>query len=546
MEEHDYIVVGAGSAGCVVAARLSEDPGTSVLLLEAGGPDSHPTLKMPVAFLKAVVNPRFNWGYITEPEPQLHGRQLWLPRGRVLGGSSSINGMFYMRGHPRDYDDWADAGATGWSYADVLPYFRRMERSWRGENAYHGSSGPVEVNPISSPHLLHEPLMSSAVAAGFNNSADLAAEVPEGFARGEATIDRRGRRVSSSTAYLHPAMQRRNLTVYTGALVHRVELKNRVATGVEYEIGGQRRTVRARREVILSGGTYNSPHLLMLSGIGPGEQLAGQGIRVVVDRPGVGSNLSEHPNVSMEFDAVGPITFLNQLRLDRVVVSALRWAILGSGSLATQLNSCNVVIRTRPGLDRPDIQFMANPLRFDAKIWFPGLTQRQSHVFWAGVVALHPRSRGWVRLKSPDPHVLPAVTLNLLSDPADLETLRAGIRAARRIYRAPPQAALTGPERLPGKDHESDAELDAFIRETANVAMHPVGTCAIGNGQTSVVDPELRVIGVERLRVVDASVMPAVPGGNTHATTVMIAEKAADIIRGVSVAHAAAEEIVGV
>ena len=539
MEEFDYVVVGAGSAGCVVAGRLAEEPGTSVVLLEAGGRDSHPTLKMPVAFLKAVVNPRFNWGYVTEPEPQLRGRQLGLPRGRVLGGSSSINGMFYMRGHPLDYEDWKRLGATGWGYAEVLPYFRRMERSWRGESAYHGGAGPVEVNPINSPHLLHEPLMGSAVAAGFNSSADLAAEVSEGFARGEATIDKRGRRVSSATAYLRPAGSRRNLTVLTGVLVHRIRLENRVARGVEYEVAGERRTVRARREVILSAGTYNSPHLLMLSGVGPGEQLREQGIPVVAELPGVGRNLSEHPTVSMEFDALRPVTFLNQLRFDRVIVSALRWALLGSGPLATQLNSCNVVIRTRPGLDRPDVQFMANPLRFDAKIWFPLVTERQSHVFWAGVVGLHPRSRGCVRLKSPDPHVLAGVTLNLLSDPADLETLRAGMRAARHIYRTAPQARLTGPERLPGEALQSDDELDAFIRETVYVAMHPVGTCAMGSGREAVVDPQLRVIGVERLRVVDASVMPTVPGGNTHATTVMIAEKAVDIIRGVPPARSA-------
>lgn len=538
MEEFDYVVVGAGSAGCVLAARLTEDPGTSVLLLEAGGTDGHVTLKMPVAFLQAVLNPRFNWGYVSEPEPALGGRKLWLPRGRVLGGSSSINGMFYMRGHPLDYDDWQKLGATGWAYADVLPYFRRMERSWRGESAYHGSTGPTEVNPINSPYLLHEPLMASAVGAGFSNSVDLSAQVAEGFARGEATIDWRGRRVSSATAYLRPAHGRRNLTVRTGVLVHRVQLTDRVATGVEYEIGGTRRSVLARREVILSAGTYNSPHLLMLSGVGPGEQLAAHGIPLVVDRAGVGRNLSEHPNVSMEWDAAKPVTFLSQLRLDRVVVSALRWALLGTGPLATQLNSCNVVIRTRPYLDRPDIQFMANPLRFDAKIWFPGLTPRQSHVLWAGIVALHPKSRGWVRLASRDPQVLPAVTLNLLSDPADLESLRAGIRAARRIYRTPPQAVLTGPERLPGEKVQSDGELDAFIRETANVAMHPVGTCAMGAGEAAVVDPHLRVIGVERLRVVDASVMPAVTGGNTHATTVMIAERAADIIRGLPLARA--------
>lgn len=532
MEAFDYIVIGAGSAGCVIAARLSEDSDASVLLLEAGGEDRHFTLKMPVAFLKAVINPAFNWGYMTEPEPHLNGRPLWLPRGRVLGGSSSINGMFYMRGHPRDYDDWQALGATGWGYRDVLPYFIKMEKSWRGEGRYHGATGPVEVRPIDTKHLLHEPLMASAAGAGFSNSEDLSAEVAEGFARGEATIDARGRRVSSSTAYLRPALKRPNLEVRTGALVHRVVVEQGRAVGVCFERDGKIVTVRANREVILCGGAYNSPHLLMLSGIGPGAHLQAHGIDVVADRPGVGGNLSEHATVGMEFEATRPVTFLRQLRFDRVVWSSLRWALFGSGPLAGQLNSCNVIIRTRSGLDRPDIQFMANPIRFDAKIWFPGIGQRQAHLFWAGIVALHPRSRGWVELKSKDPRQLAAVTLNLLSDPEDLATLRAGMRAARRIYRTEPQGALTGREQTPGEAVQSDDALDEYIRNTASVAMHPVGTCAIGRGEEAVVDPELRVIGVEALRVVDASVMPTVPGGNTNASTIMIAEKAADLIRG--------------
>jgi len=538
VEEFDYIVVGAGSAGCVVAARLSEDPATRVLLLEAGGGNRHPYLRIPLGFLKAIVDPRFNWGFLTEPEPGLDGRQLPLPRGRVLGGSSSINGMFYMRGHPSDYDQWQQMGAAGWGYADVLPYFKKMEKSWRGEGKYHGGSGPVEVNPIKSRFLLHEPLMAAAEAAGFHTSEDLAGDVPEGFARGEQTIDSRGRRVSAATAYLEPAMARPNLEVRTGALTRRVLFENKKAVGVEYEIGGERKTVRCRREVILSGGTYNSPHLLMLSGIGPADHLRAQGIFVVADSPGVGANLSEHANVSMEWDALRPVTFINQLRFDKLMLSTVRWALLGTGPMATQLNSCNIVIRTRPELDRPDIQFMANPIRFDAKIWFPFLTERQSHVFWAGLVALHPQSRGWVKLKSPDPRALPAVRLNLMTDPADLATLRAAIRTARRIYRTQPQGALIGNERMPGEAIDDDDALDAFIRATCYVAMHPVGTCAMGMGAESVVDSNLRVIGVEGLRVVDASIMPTVPGGNTNAPAIMVAEKAADMIRGRSLPRA--------
>ena len=537
-ETFDYVVVGAGSAGCVMAARLSEDPKVSVLLLEAGGTDSDLTLKMPVAFLKAVIDPRFNWGYVTEPEPHMNGRQLWLPRGKVLGGSSSINGMFYMRGHPLDFDQWAQMGAAGWSYADVLPYFKKMETSWRGEGPYHGGSGPVRVMPIGKRYQLHDPMMNAAVGAGFNNSDDLSAETPEGFALGEATIDARGRRVSAATAYLRPAAGRANLQVRTGALAHRVLIEGGRAVGVDYERGGERQVVQCRREVILCGGAYNSPHLLMLSGIGPAEHLREVGVEVVADRPGVGANLSEHATVSMEFEATRPVTFLKQLRLDRLILSVLRWAVLGNGPLASQLNSCNVVIRTRGHLDRPDVQIMANPIRFDAKIWFPWLTPRQGHLFWAGIVALHPKSRGWVRLKSKDPRELPAVTLNLLSDPEDLATLRAGIRAARRIYRTPPQGDLTGAEKLPGEAVQSDADLDAFIRETNYVSMHPVGTCAMGAGPDAVVDPDLRVIGVEGLRVVDASVMPTVPGANTNAAVIMIAERAADLIKGRVLARA--------
>ncbi|WP_160735661.1 GMC family oxidoreductase [Altericroceibacterium endophyticum] len=539
-ENFDYIIVGAGSAGCVVAARLSEDPNVNVLLLEAGGKDDHVYLKMPVAFLKAVPDPRFNWPYMTEPEPHLNNRQMPLPRGKVMGGSSSINGMFAMRGHHRDYDQWAQMGARGWSYSEVLPYFKKLENSWRGEGPYHGADGPMQVRPIESPLLHHEPLMEAAEGAGFHTSDDLAGRKQDGFARGEMTVDDRGRRVSASTAYLNPAKGRRNLEIRSGVLVRKMAFEGKRCVGVEIDTPDGPRVIRARREVVISGGTYNSPHLLMLSGIGPAEHLREMGVEVLHDSPGVGQNLQEHANVSMEWFAKSPVTFLNQLRWDKLAVNAVKWALFGKGSLALQLNSCNVVIKTRENLDRPDIQFMANPIRFDAETWFPFLKPGQEHVFWAGLVALHPDSRGWVRLKSKDPQDVASVTLNLMAEESDLATMRAAIRAARKIYNTAPQSKLIGEERMPGINVDSDAELDAFIRETCYVAMHPTSTCAMGMGERSVVDPELKVIGVEGLRIADCSVMPTVPGGNTGLPAVMVGEKCADLIKGQSLP--AAEE----
>jgi len=540
-EQFDYIVVGAGSSGCVVAARLSEDSQASVLLLEAGGRDDHLYLKMPLAFLKAMPDPRFNWPYWTEPEPHLDGRRLPLPRGRVIGGSGSINGMFAMRGHPKDYDQWAQMGAAGWSFADVLPYFRKSEDSWRGEGPYHGKGGPVQVRPIDSPHLLHEEMMATAQTAGFATSEDLAGACPEGFARGEQTVDSKGRRVSAATAYLKPAMGRRNLEVRSGVLVRKLVFEGKRCAGVEIDHGGEPKVIRARREVIVSGGTYNSPHLLMLSGIGPAAHLRDHGIAALHDSPGVGRNLQEHPTASLEWNAKRPVTFLNQLRWDRIALNSLRWALTGTGPMASQVNSCNVVIRTAPHLERPDLQIMVNPIRFDAAPWFPGIRAVQEHVFWAGLVQLHPESRGWVELKSADPREVAAVTLNIMAEEADREQMRRAIRTARKIYNTSPMGDLLASERTPGTGVDSDDELDAFIRANCYCAQHPVGTCAMGMGERSVVDSDLRVIGVEGLRVVDASVMPTVPGGNTNLPCIMIGEKAADLIKGQSLPRAELE-----
>ena len=367
LDEFDYVVVGGGSAGCVVAARLSEDPNVSVLLLEAGGSDRKIKIAMPLAFLSTIFDPALSWGYMGEPEPHLDGRPLWLPRGKVLGGSGSINGMFYMRGHPNDYDTWAQMGARGWSYDEVLPYFRKMEDSWRGENAYHGVGGPLRVEPIQTAHLLHDPLREAVLAAGYPDTDDISGAQAEGPALGELTIDRRGRRASTAAAYIRPAMGRSNLEVRLEAQAHRIDFDGRRAVGVTYMRGGELRQVRARREVIVSGGVYNSPQLLMLSGIGPAAHLAETGIEVLHDLPGVGRNISEHPCCMMEFAASKPVTFVNELRFDRAARHFLQWLAFGSGKFATQLNSCNVILQTDRRLAQPDIQLMANPVTFRQK-----------------------------------------------------------------------------------------------------------------------------------------------------------------------------------
>ena len=528
----DYVIAGAGSAGCVLANRLSADPNNRVLLLEAGGSHKKFLLTMPLGFMRALTKERYRWSFWSEPEPHLDRRRIFLPRGRVLGGSSSINGLFFMRGHSMDFDTWRQMGCEGWSFGEVLPYFKRMESSWRGAGPWHGDSGPISVVPVDKRSRLHEELMGSAEAAGYSRTDDLHGEVEEGFARGELTIDPKGRRASTARAYLDPAMGRPNLTVLTGALVNRVIREGKRAVGVEFEHDGKVRVERADREVILSGGAYNSPHLLMLSGIGPAEELARHGIAAAHDLPGVGGNLSEHPRVPVHFKLKERISFLSELRADKAIRSVIQWAVAGTGAFASQVNSCNIVIRTRPELSQPDIQLWSNPVRMDAELWFPGIKKRQEDRITADVILLHPQSRGRVTLRSADPRDHPAILLNNFAEAADLRTARDGIRTARRIYRSGRQGEITGEEVLPGADRQTDEELDAHIRAYAQVTQHPVGTCAMGVGSMSVVDPELRVHGIVGLRVVDASIMPTVPGGNTNGPTIMVAEKASDMILG--------------
>jgi len=531
VETYDYVIVGAGSAGSVLAARLTEDPNVRVLLLEAGGGADNWLIRMPLGFLRALRQPKYTWPYWTEPEPHMNNRKLILPRGKLLGGSSSINGMVFMRGHSADFDRWAQMGCTGWSYADVLPYFRKMETSWRGASDLHGGDGPLSVTPNATKWLLHDELMAAAEAAGHPLTDDIHDGDEGGVGKIELTIDKRGRRASTYAAYLKPAMKRPNLTVRINALTRRVLTEGKRATGVEYSHEGQIKTATASREVILSGGSYNSPQLLMLSGIGPGEHLREMGIDVVHDLPGVGQNLSEHPRVPLLFEAK-PVTFVNELRFDKATLSVLRWYFLGTGPFARQVNSANPVLKTDPRLAQPDIQLWCNPITLDAHLWFPGIKKAPQHKLTADVILLHPESRGHLFLKSPNVEDHVGISLNLFSAPNDFATARAGIRIARKIYATSPQAEITGKEISPGAFSQSDEALNEHIRATAGTTQHPLGTCRMGAGPMAVVDPQMRVIGMQGLRVIDASVMPDETGGNINAPTIMMAERAADLIKG--------------
>ncbi|MGC2198970.1 MAG: choline dehydrogenase [Stellaceae bacterium] len=524
--EADFVVVGAGSAGCAVAARLSEDPATRVLLLEAGGEDRNRWIHIPLGFGKTFADPSVNWCYETEPDPGAGNRRVFWPRGKVLGGSSSINGMVYIRGQAEDFDHWRQLGNTGWSFDDVLPYFRRSEHQMRGADEFHGSGGPLCVSDVAQ-HPICEAFIRTAIELGFPRNDDFNGASQDGVGYHQTTT-RNGRRCSTAVGYLRPAMQRTNLRVVTGALTEKILFEGRRATGAAYRLEGRLCTATAAREVILCGGAVNSPQLLMLSGIGPEQHIREFGVPVVHHLPGIGQSLQDHYSAPIKLRCKLPVT-VNDVMLSNAkkLKAGLEYYMLHRGPLSMISSPAALFARTRPELASPDIKISISP--FSAERPQDGLHRFSG--FTSIAYQLRPESRGEIKLKSPDPYDAPAVYPNYLATETDHRTIVAGLKLIRRILAHPHMQGFIEVEFQPGPAVESDADLLDYARRRGGTVYHPTSTCKMGCDPLAVVDAELRVHGVDRLRVADASVMPTVVSGNTNAATIMIGEKAADLVR---------------
>lgn len=528
-EAFDYVIVGAGSAGCVLADRLTEDGRNTVLVLENGGSDRSVYIQMPTALSIPMNMPKYNWFYHTEPEPHLGGRRVHTPRGKVLGGSSSINGLVYVRGNPHDFDRWEEEGARGWSYRNVLPYFRRAERRAGGGDSYRGDSGKLWTTTGSMQNPLNPVWIEAGRQAGYPVTTDMNGFQQEGFGRMDMTVGH-GRRWSAANAYLRPAMRRPNLAVRTHALATRIVFEGRRAVGVAYRRGGTDSIVRARREVIVSGGPINSPQLLKLSGVGPAAELAALGIPIVHDLPGVGENLQDHLEFYFQVACLEPVTLYKYMNpLGRALIGA-RWLLTHGGLGATNHFEAGGFIRSRAGVRYPDIQYHFLPMA----VSYDGSSLAREHGFQAHVGPMRSKSRGWVRLATSNAQDKPRILFNYLSEPDDWVEMRACVRLTREVFAQPAFDRYRGREIQPGPQVQSDEQIDAFVREKVESAYHPSCSCKMGDegDPLAVVNPQAAVRGLEGLRVVDSSIMPSITTGNLNAPTIMLAEKAADHILG--------------